>query len=779
MKLSTISNNAICCASVVFAILVVFACCGAVTAGDMIPAKGGELSAIVIGASPNVVEQSEAKDLQHIFLAITGKNIEILSKAANGRCVYIGCAPDGEDLNSKLNRLGKEGIYLSVSPKRIICAGHDPRGTYYAVQELLYRIGCRWIWPGQYGECLPAGGPIALPAKLELLHTPAFSMRGGHSIQVEAKPGGKPEHVDVGPYVEWAARNKWNRFKASYSLTWSYGEERGGEWEETSGHTTTTDLMPASLFDKHPEYFALVKGKRVALHPIGTTAMPCISNPAVIDRFTDVIMAYFDAHPNASRYFIGANDEPSYWCECDGCRALDTVPMDLAKNGVECGNMTDRWLYLVNAVAERIEKKYPGKWIGTFAYGSTRSIPTKNLPRKNVMIEYTMWNHCAKHKFFDSKCPVNKEGLGDLKKWKAVASAVSIYSYLDHGAWEIPEPYWESDQDYYRSLHKMGIRFISDEIDTSAAASPVLLGYRIRLLWDLKTDAKQYLKEICQIAYGNAAPEMQEFWALQQAAVYASPTKHPTQNDMARYTPAMVAQSYKLIDAAAAKQLTTDQKARVEKTRMSMLFVDYYQAKEASASGELKVLAKMSNSKAAIYKLSHQYGFPINYGAWGPLGAEEANAATDAINGKLFVTIPEDWLFRLDPNEVGETEKWFMPGTDLSAYKPLSTTKNWEAQWVGTYDGSGWYVMDIAIPATDAKHVWLLFGAVDDSWKAWLNGDYIGASVGEPGDIWDKPAAIDITGKYKPGEKVHIVLKVHDMAGQGGLWRPAMITTSD
>lgn len=767
---------------ITIAILMLFAllaCCAVATAGDLIPAKGGGLSAIVVGASSDAVEQSSAKDLQRIFLAITGKTIGIFSKATSGRCIFIGCAPDGEDINSKLNRLGKEGVYLSVSPTRIVCAGRDPRGTYYAVQELLYRIGCRWLWPGQYGECLPAGGAIALPAKLDLLHTPPFPMRGGHSVQVEVKPGSKPEHIDVDSYVDWAARNKWNRFKASYALTWGYGDQRGGEWEETSGHTTTTDLMPASEFPKHPEYFALVKGKRVALHPIGTTAMPCISNPAVIDRFTEVISAYFDSHPNASRYFIGANDEPSYWCECDGCRALDTVQMDLSKNGVECGNMTDRWLYLVNTVAGRIEKKYPGKWIGTFAYGSTRSIPTKNLPRKNVMIEFTMWNHCSKHKFFDARCPVNKEGLADLRAWMRAASAVSIYSYLDHAAWEIPEPYWESDQDYYRSLHKLGVRFISDEIDTTAAASPVLLGYRARLLWDLKTDAKHYLRDICKIAYGNAAPEMQKFWALQQSAVFASPTKHPTQNDLARYTPAMVAQSYKLLDAAAVKQLTSDQKARVERSRMAMLFIDFYQAKEASSSGDLKVLAKMLNSKAGIYRMSREYNFPINYYAWNPLGAEDANEASAAINGRQLVKIPEEWLFRLDPTDIGENEKWFLPATDLSAYKPISTTKNWEAQWVGTYDGGAWYVMDITIPATDAKHVWLLFGAIDDSWKAWLDGEPVGVSVGEPNDIWDKPAAIDITGKYKPGAKSHIVVRVNDISGQGGIWRPATITTSD
>ena len=412
--------------------IITVACCGGVIAGELVPANGGDLSAIVIGTAPDAVQQGCAKDLQRIFQAITGKRIAIAAAAVEGRCLYIGCAPDGENLSDTLSKIGPEGIYLSVSAKRVICAGPDPRGTYYAVQELLYQMGCRWIWPGKYGECLPAsGGSLAIPSKLELLHTPAFSMRGGHTVHQDKRAGGGIEHFNVEETVDWAARNRWNRFKASYPWTWPYGDARGGEWQEASGHTTTVELLPATVFEEHPDYFALVKGKRVNLHPAGTTAMPCISNPAVIDRFTSVILAYFAANPKASRYFIGANDEPSYWCECDNCRKLDPLPVDWSKNGEGMLPMTDRWLYLVNTVAERVEKQYPGKWIGTYAYGSSTNPPVKVMPRKNVMIEYCVWNHCPKHEFLDSKCEVNKEGLACLMKWKTIAPAISNYSYLD------------------------------------------------------------------------------------------------------------------------------------------------------------------------------------------------------------------------------------------------------------------------------------------------------------------------------------------------------------
>ncbi len=752
---------------------------GAVQAADGVPAKGGNITAIVVGGNPNAVQTGEAKDLQRIIKAITGRDIQVVSSAAKGRCIYIGCTPSSENIDSKLAKLGEEGMYLSVNGKRIICAGKDPRGTYYAVQELLYQMGCRWLWPGQYGECLPSGKSLDIPGKMEIAHTPDFEMRGGHCIQVTALPGEQPKHVDVEPYVDWAARNKWNRFKASYSKTWGYGDERGGEWRETSGHTTTTDLMPAELFSQHPEWFALVNGKRTATHPIGTTAMPCIGNPLVVQRFTNIVLDYFAANPTAKRYFIGANDEPSYWCECDDCKKLDPVTVDWSKNGEEELPMTDRWLYLVNKVAEAVDQKYPGKWIGTFAYGSTRSLPVKNYPRKNVMIEWTMFEHCAKHEITDSSCPVNKAGLGELKKWMDIAQTVSLYDYLDFYEMEVPQAYWMSDQDYYRDLYKMGIRHISDEIDTSIEAAPITMGYRARLLWDINTDAKSYMSDLCDIAYGPAAGDMKRFWQLQQDAVYRSETKHIRQNDLARFTPQMISESYKILDSADKKKLTSDQRARIARARLSVLFAEWYVAKEASGNGDLKSLVKMTANKAAIYKLCRQYGFAMNLAAYQPLGPEESSSVINAISGKQLVKLPEKWQFRTDPDKQGLAQRWFDAKTDTSAFKPLAINQLWDKQWVGQYIGDAWYVCDVTIPETTAKHVWLLFGAIDDSWTAWLNGQQIGYSVGAPGDIWDKPQAIDITGKYQPGQDARIAVKVGNVGGAGGIWRSAMITVTD
>lgn len=742
-----------------------------------VPAAGGEITAIVTPESPNPVEIGCALEVRRIFLALTGKNISITTKTSPGRCLYIGTTPEETNYKHRLARLQEDGIILDINKKFIVCTGATPSGVYNAVVELYYRIGCRWIWPGQYGECLPDKGPIPLPKSLKLTYNPPYILRGGTMCQVEVDAPNAVRGVDVGQWTDWAAKNHYNRAKSCYCTTWNYGAERAYGWEEVSGHTTTEFLLPSTEFEAHPEWFALYKGNRVGTHQIGTTAMPCISNKELQARFIKIALDYLETHPRAKRYFVGANDEPSYWCECGNCKALDPPGTDMSKNGIDSMEMTDRWLYLVNLVAAEVAKKYPGKWVGTFAYGSSRSIPKRVKPLPNVMIEYTLWDRCYKHSFMDRKCPVNACGASMIRKWKKIATAVSIYGYLDHIYPGIPEPYWMSDRGLYNDLSKLGVRYVSDEVDTVPSVSPLLMGYRTRLLWDLSEDPISYLKTFCKTAYGRAAIDMEAFWNLQWDTVMNSPTPHPVVCDLVRYNPDMVAKSYKILDIAASKADTDDIRARIARARMSIDMVRLYMTK-AKKDDETSKWNEFMDIRSTILDTSKKWNLPVDYFAYQSLGSGYI-MPTEALNGRNLVDLPEEWLFRTDPDSKGESEKWYEPSADLSAFKPISVLKTWEPQGYDAYDGLAWYVTDIVIPETREKRVWLLFGAVDDSWTLWIDGQYITKSTADPGIVWDKPAAADITGKYTSGKKTRIAVRVGDILAAGGIWKPVKIMASD
>lgn len=101
-------------------------------------------------------------------------------------------------------------------------------------------------------------------------------------------------------------------------------------------------LLPSkSNFDKHPEYFALYKGKRIK------DGQLCLSNPKVIDILTKEILKVIENHPEFDIYDVSQNDN-NYFCQCENCKAVE------AKYGGKSGLI----LWAVNQVANEVKKAF-------------------------------------------------------------------------------------------------------------------------------------------------------------------------------------------------------------------------------------------------------------------------------------------------------------------------------------------------------------------------------------------------------------------------------------
>jgi hypothetical protein len=371
-------------------------------ASGEVPTNGAPLVAIVVPDEAGPVPGYLAGESRRLLKEITGQAPPIapVSAAPPGRCLYLGVSPPGTDYRSDLKRLTEEGLLLDVGPSAIVCLGGSPRGLYYATHEFFHLLGCRWVMPEGPGECLPRLARLEVP-KRKIIHNPYFALRGAKTVQVyHYPPEMKSRHVSVEPWVDWAARNRMNALKASYPWTWDYGTVRGGQWSEWSGHTLYHALPPEQHFAAHPEYYPLVgrtkgsPGQRTHVHSSGRANQVCVSHPEVARLIADVALEFFAGNPEARRFGLCAEDEPCCWCECDACRALDTQPVDWSKNGLEGLPMTDRWLFLVNRVADLVAARYPDRIVHTFAYASTSDPPRKQLPHRNVQIELTWWSRC-------------------------------------------------------------------------------------------------------------------------------------------------------------------------------------------------------------------------------------------------------------------------------------------------------------------------------------------------------------------------------------------------
>ncbi len=111
---------------------------------------------------------------------------------------------------------------------------------------------------------------------------------------------------------DWAARNRVNgsfqKLDASTGGKVSY---------YPFVHSFYTLLPPKQYFQDHPEYYALVDGKRR-----GDDAQLCLTNPDVLRLAIQTVLKWIDEHPEASIFSVSQNDTRG-WCECENCRRIE------------------------------------------------------------------------------------------------------------------------------------------------------------------------------------------------------------------------------------------------------------------------------------------------------------------------------------------------------------------------------------------------------------------------------------------------------------------------
>ena len=110
----------------------------------------------------------------------------------------------------------------------------------------------------------------------------------------------------------------------------------------------TAEIVSAVFHCKdHPEYYALVGGKR-KLDEHGGGPQLCMSNPELVSVVVDAVLAEIKKNPTARNINIAQMDNESY-CTCQRCAEVDTQEESHA----------GATLAFVNAVAEKVEKTHP------------------------------------------------------------------------------------------------------------------------------------------------------------------------------------------------------------------------------------------------------------------------------------------------------------------------------------------------------------------------------------------------------------------------------------
>ena len=353
---------------------------------------------IVKSENASITDNYAAERLKYYLDEIAGGNIEIITD--NKEAEYEISV--GDTLRSSADFTdAPDGSYTITSEnKRIIIDGAGSKGTINGVYYFLEAY-CDCHWYEAEVIIIPENESLCVPADIDVSYTPFFEYS-----ETDTKSSRDPEFavangVTGGIYKKLAPEQ-------GYTV----------DYIGNSSHTLVNQFCkPSDYFDSHPEYYALVNGKRVA-------DQLCLTNEEVKTIVTEEALALLEEkyNPDAPLQILSVTQaDNGNYCTCTTCKALDDA------NGSQAGTM----LTFANEIAERIKAtgKYQDLAIDTFAYQYTRQAPSNVVPRDDVIVRLCSIECCFGHTLDDPDCKENVKFMEDLREWSSICDRLYIWHY--------------------------------------------------------------------------------------------------------------------------------------------------------------------------------------------------------------------------------------------------------------------------------------------------------------------------------------------------------------
>lgn len=758
---------------------------------------------IVVDKKADGVIQFAAQELQKYLKMITGTEIAIVSTPEEGKYPFLFGTPEGATLKPEEACWEVTGEYTrlygdstptgdtKIRLKKIL----DPKtrsGDLTAVYDFLEKqLGVLFLAPGEDGIAyepvkileLKEGKNSWVP---ELAYRYLWPDRTVRTIPKYYQANGKlkAELKTKTPADLLPATRAGYEEKILETLLWLKQQRIGEHGEKLKfGHAFTR--WWEKYGESHPEYFALVDGKRqpkVASQP--DRVKLCVSNPAVWKQ----IVADWAADKNRSRLIDVCENDSKNYCECPECRKLDMPPRPGEKWD---DDLSDRYIYFANQVLNEARKIDPDAAVCHYAYSVYKRPPRREKVDPAVYIGLVSAD----------------DDLEELCQGWYEAGARKIYLRPNvlHSNISIPTGFEESLFSALKTGFRCGIIGTSYDTlhgfwDISGLGDYVLARCQV----DPSKDYDCWLNEYCS-AYGPAAPEARAYFEYYRTEIWNKrirPNRKAIReagrgnfrrglmwNIGTYYKESDFDELDKILRTGLEKNLSPQQKRRLE----TLLLVNEHSRltwRAMSSEGRKKIRAAMDLLQ---FRRANKDRLNIN---WDRLidrveiyfGGDCTGIRTaEMLRGyEDFRETPRKWSFRVDPEKTGEAETWHeLPFSDFreTAKQEIRTDFPWERQkqltdesfrtMLETYDGIGYYAQEIAIPPEwKDKEIFLLFGAVDESAWVYVNGKFAGSHTG-----WNTSFAIPISEAIDwTKEKQTVIVRVEDKAGQGGIWRPVWLT---
>lgn len=394
--------------------------------------------------------------------------------------IFVGRTHWAERMLQRKEEVRDDGFRLLSNGRVAAIYGLQGKGVLYGAARLLELKGYRMAH-----HQIPDVAPSILPGLpvVDEVNNPSFAYREMWYYT--------PHHSQ--DYADWHGLH----FRRD--LHWA---------DDMYVHTFQKLIPPQEFFDRHPEWFSEIGGRRVR------DGQLCLSNPAVLDTLCERLGERMAQQPEAQIWSVSNNDNYNV-CQCARCRHQDSL----------YGGPSGTLIHFINQVARR----FPDKTISTLGYQFTRRAPQPvngriEKPDSNVNIMFCSIE-CGRQEPI-ATAAAEASFRRDMEEWAALTDNIYMWDYVVQfrNMWD-PFPNLHVLRPNLRYFRDHGVHWMFEQ---GTGANNVTSWMELReyllakLMWDVDADVDSLLHDFCQHYYGFASQPVEELYREMTRALVAS-----------------------------------------------------------------------------------------------------------------------------------------------------------------------------------------------------------------------------------------------------------------
>jgi len=537
----------------------------------------------------------------------------------------------------------------------------------------------------------------------------------------------------------------------------------------TPGDSSARSIVDPSLFEEHPEYFAMnADGSR-------NRYMSNLSYPKAVEVAANIIKDVFRNSPDTNSYGFAPDDGLPIDFDPETMTRNQRFVDLLGRPGVEKElSISEEWFTFVNNVTASVRAEFPDVYIVTNGYAN-RNIPPQGVELDDhlVIMFAAIWSDTL-HAYDNPKSWQTVRQGQMLKEWANQCSNVWVYgyNYVHLVSALTPVPRVRKLVRDFPLMKKWGVMGFLDETRNILAECGIATRYvRTKLEWNAETDVDVLLNDFYRNWYGQAAEPARSFWEMLEDIVESTPMLGHEDRIMP------YVYSGQLIDKLDSEIRKAEQLAVTERTKLHVevdrLILEHLRAYVSMRTAEfdgqfdraanyvqaMLDLRKQLHEINSFFIMSHEDGYQTGVWYWKVIDRKAYyQSLADKIagvTGNLVAVLPKEAKFSIDPRY------------DDANWSTIRTTKPFYAQGYMDqngfpYVGNIWYRLQVNVPAEAAgQNVFLYAPIVETEAWLWVNGKYVGRRPYMEAYIRPAQLELDVTNVLRLGETNQVTLRVN------------------